>query len=165
MDSAPWNHLFLRLLRCFSTIKYVRILKQWPKCPILGGRYNCMVNFGTSDSWVAAWTWWRECHVHCPQTPAYFLITKLKDLLAVIVMCVQLFLFLWQSLSLMDVDEDTSGYLEFIGEFKSLSSVIVLIVILSRMMLLIPHLVSSAFIYIHVFFNISQVYYCSFIFL
>ncbi|XP_021924578.1 anion exchange protein 2 [Zootermopsis nevadensis] len=27
-----------------------------------------------------------------------------------------------QSLSLMDVDEDTSGYLEFIGEFKSLSS-------------------------------------------
>jgi hypothetical protein len=38
----------------------------------------------------------------------------------------------------MDVDEDASGYLEFIGEFKSLSNVIALIIVLSRMRLLIP---------------------------
>jgi hypothetical protein len=68
----------------------------------------------------------------CPQTPAYFLIIKLKDLLALTVICVQLFLFLWQSLSLMDMEEDISGYLEFIGEFKSLRSVIPLIIVLSR---------------------------------
>jgi len=52
------------------------------------------------------------------------LIGRLKDLFTFTVMFVQLFLFLWQSLSLMDVDEDTSGYLEFIGEFRSLSNVI-----------------------------------------
>ena len=52
------------------------------------------------------------------------LIGRLKDLFTCTVMFVQLFLFLWQSLSLMDVDEDTSGYLEFIGEFRSLSNVI-----------------------------------------
>lgn len=52
------------------------------------------------------------------------LIGRLKDLFTFSVMFVQLFLFLWQSLSLMDVDEDTSGYLEFIGEFRSLSNVI-----------------------------------------
>jgi hypothetical protein len=51
----------------------------------------------------------------------------------------------------MDGDEDTSGYLEFIGEFKTLSSVIDLIVVLCRMQLLIPHLVFSAFTYIHLF--------------
>jgi hypothetical protein len=52
------------------------------------------------------------------------LFGRLKDLFTFTVMSVQLFLFLWQSLSLMDVDEDTSGYLEFIGEFRSLSNVI-----------------------------------------
>ena len=52
------------------------------------------------------------------------LIGRLNDLFTFTVMFVQLFLFLWQSLSLMDVDEDTSGYLEFIGEFRSLSNVI-----------------------------------------
>lgn len=52
------------------------------------------------------------------------LVGRLKDLFTFTVMFVQLFLFLWQSLSLMDVDEDTSGYLEFIGEFRSLSNVI-----------------------------------------
>ena len=52
------------------------------------------------------------------------LIGRLKDLFIFTVMFIQLFLFLWQSLSLMDVDEDTSGYLEFIGEFRSLNNVI-----------------------------------------
>jgi hypothetical protein len=41
----------------------------------------------------------------------------------------------------MDVDEDTSGYLEFIGEFRSLSNVIPIIIILSRMQLLILHFI------------------------
>jgi hypothetical protein len=78
-------------------------------------------------------------------------IGRLKDLLALTVICVQLFLLLWQSLSLMDVDEDASGYLEFIGEFKSLSNVIALIIVLSRMRLLIPYLVFKYFPYIHLF--------------
>lgn len=76
-----------------------------------------------------------------------------------------IFLLLWQSLSLMDVDEDASGYLEFIGEFKSLSNVIALIIVLSRMRLLISHLVFNTFIFSYFLPNVSKVLYCSFIFL
>lgn len=94
------------------------------------------------------------------------LIGRLKDLLALTVMCVQLFLLLWQSLSLMDVDEDASGYLEFIGEFKSLSNVIALVIVLSRMRLLISHLVFNTFLIFSSFLpNVPKILYCSFIFM
>jgi hypothetical protein len=94
------------------------------------------------------------------------LIGRLKDLLTFIVMFVQLFLFLWQSLSLMDVDEDTSGYLEFIGEFRSLSNVIAIIIVLSRMRLLAPQFVFYTLLVFMCFLpNIREVFDCAFVFL
>jgi hypothetical protein len=90
-------------------------------------------------------------------------IVRLKDLRALAVICVQLFLLLWQSSSLMDVDEDASGYLEFIGEFKSLSNVIALIIALSRMRLLISYLIFNIFLTFTCFLpNVLEVLYCSF---
>jgi hypothetical protein len=71
---------------------------------------------------------------------------RLKDLQALAVICVQLFLLLWQSSSMMDVDEDASGYLEFIGEFKSFSNVISLIIALSRTRLLNSYFVFNIFL-------------------